>query len=379
MEKQIYRLWFCRLLWFCGQLPFIIVAILLLAVIICVSLWNVQQYNVNSFRDKIIGFKTEITQSSSGNKQFKAEERLTLLKEVLVVEKDATIIQNGIYPPLVQVIGGAILSITASVGYYNFKIGEENLKIGRKNLKVAEEKQVTERFSKAIEHLGNDKAIEIRLGGIYTLGQIAIDSPNVYHWAIMDILSAFIREKRPLDNTDPVSIDIQAALAVIGRREQDVHNPQMKFIDLRKVNLVGIDLRNMDFNHVHFCDANLQKARFDHIVLSHACLTDANFSNANFYDVEFCNARLSNANLRKATFNKVNFDKVNFRAATLNSTNLSEASFGHADFSDASFINTNIEGAKFFNSDLSTCKYLDREQRNSAIFYESKLPDDLKN
>jgi hypothetical protein len=116
MEKQIYRLWFCRLLWFCRQLPFIIVAILLLAVMICVSLWNVQQYNVNSFRDKIIGFKTEITKSSSGSEQLKAEERLTLLKEVLVFEKDATIIQNGIYLPLVQVFSGTILSITAYVG-----------------------------------------------------------------------------------------------------------------------------------------------------------------------------------------------------------------------------------------------------------------------
>lgn len=103
--------------------------------------------------------------------------------------------ENGIYPPLVQVIGGAILSVTAYVGYCNFKIGEENIKIGRKNLKVTEEKQVTERFSKAIEHLGNDKAIEIRLGGIYTLKQIAIDSPNEYHWTVMDILSAFMREK----------------------------------------------------------------------------------------------------------------------------------------------------------------------------------------
>jgi uncharacterized protein YjbI with pentapeptide repeats len=367
MEKQIYRLW--------GIVqPLVIAAILLSAVIICGILWNVQQHNVNLFRDKIIGFNTEITQYSSGNKQFKAEDRLTRLKEVLVFEKDATIIQNGIYPPLVQVIGGAILSVTAYVGYCNFKIGEENLEIGQKNLKVAEEKQVTERFSKAIEHLGNDKAIEIRLGGIYTLKQIAIDSPNEYHWTVMDILSAFIREKRPFDNTEPVSIDVQAALAVIGRREQDVHNPQMKFINLRKVNLVGINLSSMDFNHVCFCGANLQKAEFYKVVLSHACLTDTNFSNANFNYVKFCNARLSGANLSKASFHHVDFGE-----ATLNSTNLNEAGFDHADFSDASFMNTNIEGANFFNSDLSTCKYLDREQRNSAIFYESKLPDDLKN
>lgn len=368
MEKQIYRLWGVGVI-----KPLVILAILL-PFVICVIFWNVQQYNVDSFRDKIIGFKTEIAQSSSGNKQFKAEERLTLLKEVLVFEKDATIIQNGIYLPLVQVFSGTILSITAYVGYCNLKIGEENLGIGQKNLKVAEEKQVTERFSKAIEHLGNDKTIEIRLGGIYTLGQIAIDSPNEYHWTVMDILSAFIREKRPFDNTDPVSIDIQAALAVIGRREQNVHNPQMKFINLRKVNLVGIDLRNMDFNYVHFCDANLQKAQLYKVVLSHACLTSTDLSAANFNDVNLCNAMLSSANLSNATFNNVDFRKAN-----LNSTNLNKAGFNHADFSNASFMNTNIEGANFFNADLSSCKYLNRTQRDSAKFYEpTKLPNELK-
>jgi hypothetical protein len=71
-------------------------------------------------------------------------------------------------------LGGVILSGTAYVGWRNFK--------------VAEDKQVTERFSKAIEHLGSGK-IDICLGGIYALEQIAIDSHEKYHWTIVEIPS----------------------------------------------------------------------------------------------------------------------------------------------------------------------------------------------
>ena len=110
---------------------------------------------------------------------------MKLEKDILVVEKDKATLQNGVYTTLVQALGGLILSVTAYVGYRNFKIGEENLK-------VTEDKQVTERFSKGIEHLGNDK-IDIRLGGIYALEQIANDSSK-YHWTIVEILSSFVRE-----------------------------------------------------------------------------------------------------------------------------------------------------------------------------------------
>jgi hypothetical protein len=205
-EQKIYRSWN-------KVQPFIILTILLSAFAICILLWNVQQHNVNFLQDKIENFKKETIQASINNEQLKLEDRLKLKKDILVIEKDATTVQNSVYTPLIQVIGGTFLSITAYVGYCNFEIGQ-------KSLIVAEDKQVTERFSKSIEHLGNDK-IDIRLGGIYALEQIAFDSAK-YHWTIVEILSAFIRNKRPLDSTDRVGIDVQAALTVIGKIKEQL-------------------------------------------------------------------------------------------------------------------------------------------------------------
>lgn len=194
-----------------------------------------QQSNISSLDRKVEVLEKKISQISS------IEERLKLEKDILGFEKDKTTIQSGAYTTLVQALGGLILSITAWVGYQNFKIGE-------KNLKVTEDKQVTERFSKSIEHLGNDK-IDIRLGGIYALEQIMIDSPK-YQQTIVEILSAFIREKCSIDDLEALTssskyqfgqekknsdkknetpgIDIQAALSVIGARKIEQDSPGKK-------------------------------------------------------------------------------------------------------------------------------------------------------
>jgi hypothetical protein len=220
------------------------------AAVVFVSLWSFQQDNINSLEQKIDKLSVKIVKASS------IDERLKLEKDILGFEKDKTIIQNGAYTNLVQALGGLVLSMIAWVGYKNFKVGED--------------KQVTERFSKSIEHLGNDK-IDVRLGGIYALEQIAIDSAK-YHWTIVEILSAFVREKCPLDNVAPpagnleptsvekqseqntsvptqqkVGVDIQAAMTVLGRRKVE-QDPPDKSIDLRNVSLPFIEIQEANLS-----------------------------------------------------------------------------------------------------------------------------------
>lgn len=57
-------------------------------------------------------------------------------------------------------------------------------------LTTAREGQITERFTRAVDQLGNDK-LEIRLGGIHALERIA-DESNRDYWPIMEILTAYI-------------------------------------------------------------------------------------------------------------------------------------------------------------------------------------------
>lgn len=355
-EQKIYRSW-------SKVQPFVILTIILSAFAICIFLWNVQQHNVDFLHDKIENFQKETAQASINSGQLKLEDRLKLKKDILVIEKDATTIQNGVYTPLIQVIGGAILSITAYVGYCNFEIGQ-------KNLKVTEDKQFTERFSKSIEQLGSEK-IDVRLGGIYALEQIAFDS-GTYHWTIVEILSAFIREKRPLNSTNPVGIDIQAALTVIGRRKQYLKD---KIIDLRKISLVGVELQNTNFSKADFGGTNL-----NNVNLSGANLNEANLSLTN----------LIGADLRGANLNEANLSFSNLIGADLSNAHLNGADLKNAHLDDSpepdeyeyeedlppddDFNATTLNG-----TDLSTCKNLTQSQLILVAKNENtKLPDYLK-
>src|SRR4051794_25603678 len=75
--------------------------------------------------------------------------------------KDRIDAENATRTSVIQAVGGFFLVTGAIVGLLN--------------LRTSREGQITDRFSKAVEQLGNDK-VEIRLGGIYALERVARDS-----------------------------------------------------------------------------------------------------------------------------------------------------------------------------------------------------------
>jgi hypothetical protein len=87
--------------------------------------------------------------------------------------------------------------------------------------------QITERFTRAVDQLGNEDSIGVRLGGIYALERLARESRDD-HGPIIEILTAFVRAQvaRSSDLAEPglpcdperLSVDVQAALTVLSRR-----------------------------------------------------------------------------------------------------------------------------------------------------------------
>src|SRR5438445_2853933 len=107
-------------------------------------------------------------------------------------------------------------------------------------MRTTQEGHITDRFNKAIEHLGSDQLAK-RLGGIYALERIARDSERD-HWPIMEILTADVRAKAKFpsmpeeewnlleeDEVPPVLPDIQAILTVLGRRVQSYEREGQTF------------------------------------------------------------------------------------------------------------------------------------------------------
>lgn len=117
----------------------------------------------------------------------------------------------------------------------------------RDQINVAEQGQITDRYTKAVDQIGIQgvEHLETRLGGIYALERLARDSPRDQS-TIIEVLSAFARGNAPVSagrpvpavpalrlsfpafpDADsiaclhrPVTLDVQAALTVLGRRDQ---------------------------------------------------------------------------------------------------------------------------------------------------------------
>jgi hypothetical protein len=140
---------------------------------------------------------------------------------------------------VVQALAGAVLFI----GLY----------FTAKTLKTTQEGQITDRFTKAINQLGETgpEKLAIRLGGIYAPERIARDSERD-HWPIMEILTAYVREHAPWkaegQHSQPkLAPDIQAILTVLGRRTRSYGKGEdwpldLSFTDLRRAALTDAHL-----------------------------------------------------------------------------------------------------------------------------------------
>jgi hypothetical protein len=75
-----------------------------------------------------------------------------------------------------------------------------SLAMATRTYRLTQQRQITERYAKAIEQLGSDK-LDVRLGGIYALERIATDSERD-HPTVVEVLSAFVRE-----HSQPSTVD----------------------------------------------------------------------------------------------------------------------------------------------------------------------------
>lgn len=95
--------------------------------------------------------------------------------------------EASIRSSLIQLLGGLVVV----AGLY----------FTAKGFNLTREGHITDRYSKAIEHLGSQSA-DIRIGGIYALARIARDSSNDYAMVI-EVLTAFVREHTSSGHREP--------------------------------------------------------------------------------------------------------------------------------------------------------------------------------
>jgi uncharacterized protein YjbI with pentapeptide repeats len=273
-----------------------------------------------------------------------------------VAPSDRANLENELRKTLIQVVGGAFALVAL---YLTFR-----------RVRVAEQGHITERYTRAIEQLGaisidGKPNLEVRLGAIYALERIAVDSPRD-HWNIMEVLTAYVRHNAQLGTNaffgEDVgsqaaeigpSAEIQAILTVLGRRRRGRRRERT----LHRLNLSDCDLRGARLEWAH-----LERARFNRTRLE-----GAHFYHAHLRLARFRHAKLDSANFLGARAEGASFYRSVARFAHFNLAYLEGVGFDEVDLTGASFWQARVEGAYF-----KGCIGLTEEQMKSADGWDSR-------
>jgi uncharacterized protein YjbI with pentapeptide repeats len=198
--------------------------------------------------------------------------------------------------------------------------------------------------------------LSIRLGAIYALERIARDSERD-HWPIVEILTAYVREKAPwpvtkslADDLSPVDQperaqqsgrmtffirptyqpgDIQAALTVLGRRDRASEREEQR-LDLRHTDLREADLRDAHLERALLTNAHLEEALLQGAHLEGAYFFNAHLESAVLEGAYLRGATLTGAFLQGAVLKNAHLEGAKFSVQTLRGAILSGAYFDHS-------------------------------------------------
>ncbi|HKO29197.1 MAG TPA: pentapeptide repeat-containing protein, partial [Solirubrobacteraceae bacterium] len=237
------------------------------------------------------------------------------------------------------------------------------------------ERLLIERFMRAVDQLGH-AALDVRLGGIYSLERLAQESPE-HHPQIIEILAAYVREHAPWptrgtgragngarpgpgaghggETRSRPPTDVQAALTVLGRRQlkQDTDAPLfLSYSGLAGATLTGAHLERALLSGSSLDGADLFKAHLNAADLEGTSLRGAGLLLADLNDTVLWGANLEGARLYGANLEGAALKGANLKNAGLTGANLKDAGLHGAVMRGADLTGANLEGAGLEGANL---------------------------
>ena len=255
-------------------------------------------------------------------------------------------LENQIRQTLAILLGaGAILTGMALL-WRRVAAGE---RVAMDAVRLAEETQRSERFTRAVGQLG-DERLEVRLGAIYALEQVAHESRQ-HHQPAMEVLCAYLRERAAWDGERPpaprLATDVQAVLTVLGRRTT-AHEAATPFrLDLRRTDLRGADLNGVNLDRALLLETHLEAATMQAVRLAHADLRGAWLNNADLVEAD-----LRGADLREAHLDGTYMVEARLEGADLGGAHMAGAYLGGASLQGADLGGAHLDGAYMYKANL---------------------------
>ncbi|MEV6392442.1 pentapeptide repeat-containing protein [Nocardia xishanensis] len=268
---------------------------------------------------------------------------------------------------------------------------------------LARQQQAADRYTKATELLGaKDSTLQVRLGALYSLGQLATDFPD-QRFPVVSSLAAYLRETHPtadplvsmtdvprsrncktLTPTPLAQPDVDAAIGVLAshvipgkptasRNWVNVANTCLQGVLLDRADLSGLDAQNAIFafatmRRSDFRYASLSGADFSAAALYYSNLSGLEASNVCLDVTYLTGADLSNVKLRNIGAHEVQLDRANLRNAEIHRAYLAGADLTGADLTGALLSDLVLDDAVLTDANLTDVKF-DRVHYNSGTLW----------
>jgi hypothetical protein len=229
-------------------------------------------------------------------------------KERIQLQDERLRLQNDVRGALLQAVGGTVLLIGILFTWQQLQNDRKQFNKTSQDvaeqLRLTREGQISERFRQAVDNLGGERTTEARIGGIVTLEQIAIASPQDYHQRVVGFLAGFVRSisrrpQLPDDWTleDPLKVavpEIQAAMDALSALNEPSRRQKAaadRPLDLTQAYLIQAQLAK----------THLMGAKLDGAMLQGADLTGADLRSADLRSADLRGATLTDAMLTGAS------------------------------------------------------------------------------
>ncbi|WP_158102824.1 pentapeptide repeat-containing protein [Lentzea kentuckyensis] len=231
-------------------------------------------------------------------------------------------LRNNARSILLQAVAGLLVVLGATATWYQVRVNRDG--------------QITDRYSRAIEHLGSDN-VDVRIGGLYVLERIANNSAEDRRFIQLTI-GSFLRNQSPwpvgspdgpehptpaVDRALPWlrirASDVQTALAVLSRQPKAREAPPVNLsrVDLRSAYLENGDLSQAEIRWSNLARARLRGTRLDGCDLHRTDLRLADLERVSLREASLRNAYLEGADLRGADLTDADLRGADMRALHL--------------------------------------------------------------
>ena len=277
-------------------------------------------------------------------------------------------LEDDLRKTIINIAGGAVIAIGLYLTYRRIRASEDQVVTTQDGL-------ITDRFTRAIDQLGSTgidgKAnIEVRLGGIYALEQIAKEQTDKYHNTIMEILAAYVRKNSP---RKPCEEKVEALL----KENSLIKESSLPFMREDIAAVVSVIRRRdyhleegeLDFSSTYLPLANFSGAELPRFIFLGAELRGADFTVANLVQANF-----AGADLREADLSGANLNSTWFSAKPRGRIGLWAAENRGVDLRENTEYKANISGA-----DLTNAKHVSSYRLcGTKSLYKTKLDDEIK-